>query len=180
MKDLKGQTFGRLTVIEHIGFTKSRNAIWKCQCVCGNVKDVRSADLIKGTTQSCGCLFKEVAGSYKKLDRGLAARNDLYAKYKRKAQARNIVFDLPIDVFETITQKNCYYCGIQPYRENRINNKTGSYIYNGIDRVDNTKGYVENNVVACCKHCNQAKSDMTVKEFDAWIIRLHNHRKNTL
>lgn len=57
-KDLTGQRFNRLTVIER-DFDKkdkSRQAWWKCKCDCGNEISVRSHCLISGNTQSCGCL----------------------------------------------------------------------------------------------------------------------------
>lgn len=56
-KDLTGQTFGRLTVIEYAGHSK-----YKCRCSCGSGKEiiVASSDLKSGHTSSCGCLSKEV------------------------------------------------------------------------------------------------------------------------
>ena len=60
LKDLTGQTFGRLTVIERAENNKYNQARWKCSCECGNITIVQSANLIKGTTKSCGCLKKEI------------------------------------------------------------------------------------------------------------------------
>ena len=37
--------------------------------------------------------------------------------------------------------------------------------YNGIDRVDSSKGYLPNNVVACCTTCNRMKLDHSRNEF---------------
>lgn len=63
-QDLIGMIFGRLTVIERAEdyVTKSgkHQAMWKCQCDCGNIKVVRSATLKNGTSTSCGCLHKKV------------------------------------------------------------------------------------------------------------------------
>lgn len=56
-KDLTGQRFGRLTVIEYYGKGK-RGAMWSCQCDCGNTAIVCSADM-KKSTKSCGCLRQE-------------------------------------------------------------------------------------------------------------------------
>lgn len=33
--DIKGLKFGKLTVIEKIGVTKSKNALWRCKWLCG-------------------------------------------------------------------------------------------------------------------------------------------------
>src|SRR5215475_7516773 len=58
-KDIKGQRFGRLFVLEHAG-TVRRLAVWKCRCTCGVELIVRGAALRNGNTRSCGCLDKEV------------------------------------------------------------------------------------------------------------------------
>lgn len=67
LKDLTGQKFGRLTVIERgerpIG-TKTKGAFWVCRCECGNIKTIRGSDLTRGLTQSCGCLQKERRAEY--------------------------------------------------------------------------------------------------------------------
>lgn len=58
-KDLTGQTFGRLTVLERTGIAKNRNIKWLCVCICGNQKEIVSSSLISSITLSCGCLQKE-------------------------------------------------------------------------------------------------------------------------
>jgi hypothetical protein len=45
--------------------------------------------------------------------------------------------------------------------------------YNGIDRVDSTKGYFNENVVSCCKVCNRAKSNLSLDEFKEWISKVY-------
>lgn len=40
--------------------------------------------------------------------------------------------------------------------------------HNGIDRIDSNDGYVQGNVVPCCKYCNMAKMDRTQDEFLKW------------
>ena len=64
MKDLTGQTFGRLTAERMIGMTSKwkRNVyIWKCRCECGEVASVTQPQLVYGRTKSCGCLRREHA-----------------------------------------------------------------------------------------------------------------------
>lgn len=39
-KNLKGQVFGRLTVLEENGRTSDNRILWKCQCACGNICNV--------------------------------------------------------------------------------------------------------------------------------------------
>lgn len=61
MIDMVGQKFGRLTVIE-FSHRKGKNYYWKCICDCGNpeIRIVQVQGLKRGTTQSCGCLNKEI------------------------------------------------------------------------------------------------------------------------
>lgn len=63
-KDLAGEKYGRLTVVEHIGFTNpnkygQRHAIWKCRCDCGNYT-TKTTDVIKRGKSSCGCRKTEI------------------------------------------------------------------------------------------------------------------------
>lgn len=60
VKDLTGQKFGRWTVIERASSDKDGNARWKCQCECGNIKEIKGRNLRRGESKSCGCLKKEI------------------------------------------------------------------------------------------------------------------------
>ena len=53
-----GYKFGSLTVIRYVD-----NFSWECKCDCGNIKIVREANLLNGTTKSCGCLRKLIIDS---------------------------------------------------------------------------------------------------------------------
>lgn len=58
VKDLLGQRFGLLTVVERAPNIGGR-AAWRCKCDCGGEKIARSSNLQKGNTQSCGCKNKK-------------------------------------------------------------------------------------------------------------------------
>ena len=62
-KDLTGQLFGNLTVIERVGSDNHNNALWLCQCKCGVKKIIPGQSLIKGQSKSCGCIKSQ--GEYK-------------------------------------------------------------------------------------------------------------------
>ena len=59
IKDLIGQKFNRLLVIEKIGSNKNKQIEWLCKCDCGKTKVVTSYLLTSGQRRSCGCLHKE-------------------------------------------------------------------------------------------------------------------------
>ena len=57
IKDLTGQKFGKLTVIEYLGIFNHK-ARFECICECGNTKVVTGVHLRNGHVRSCGCLAK--------------------------------------------------------------------------------------------------------------------------
>lgn len=59
IKDLTGQKFGRLTVLNHIYVDKKPYSRWLCRCDCGNEVVRTRGDLTSGHSRSCGCLAKE-------------------------------------------------------------------------------------------------------------------------
>ena len=52
----------------------------------------------------------------------------------------------------------------------------GPYVYNGVDRVDNERGYSLENCVPCCKFCNRMKRDLGKKEFLEHIKNIYNEQ----
>ena len=60
LKNLAGQRFGKLTVLERD--TEQKNAekvYWKCLCDCGNTVSIMGGQLKSGKTMSCGCLISK-------------------------------------------------------------------------------------------------------------------------
>lgn len=178
-KDETGNKYGKLTVLR-LDET-SKRVRWICKCDCGNEISLLGTSLRHGSKHknisSCGCYAKEMNA----LAKGQAAFNRLYGSYKKSAKERGLVFELTEEEFKELTQQNCYYCNRKPYREfisgyfKGEKRGNGTYIYNGIDRVDNTKGYTKDNVVPCCKDCNMMKRDMEQKEFFNFIERVYNY-----
>ena len=87
-----------------------------------------------------------------------------FKMYVRGAKLRGIVFDLTFEQFMTFWQKPCHYSG-----------HTIATI--GLDRVDNTKGYVVGNVVPCCTTCNRFKRKMDPMDYVAHCASVVNHFK---
>ncbi len=55
LKDRTGKRYGNLIALSFSGMARGGNAMWKVQCDCGKVWDVRGSDLRSGNTTSCGC-----------------------------------------------------------------------------------------------------------------------------
>jgi len=61
IKDLKGERYGKLVVMDFYPDKKASNgaSFWRCKCDCGNEKIANSSYLQRGVLNSCGCLAKE-------------------------------------------------------------------------------------------------------------------------
>lgn len=176
--DLTNKSFGRWFVIGFNGFvtktgsSNSKRTTWLCKCSCGTIKAVNSAQLIEGSSKSCGCLRRELSIVSRLLPKGLAARNALLSSYKASASKRGINWNLDKHKFDLLIKCNCFYCGDEPL--NVFRSRNGICTYNGIDRVDNTEGYTDSNVVTCCRKCNIAKNTMTQVEFLSLVEKIYS------
>lgn len=152
--------------------------MWKVICDCGT-EGIRTSYILKsGKSKSCGCWSAELSGFKRRLPNNKAARNANILKYKSSALKRGITWGLTNEEFNEITSSNCYYCGIEPKQICKVGGSRSydcSIVYNGIDRLDNNKGYEPDNCVPFCKICNRAKDIMTEKEFLDWVGRVFNH-----
>jgi len=59
IRDLSGQTFGRLTVLEQAQNNEAGRVCWRCICTCGKECVVTAHGLKTGKSKSCGCLKRE-------------------------------------------------------------------------------------------------------------------------
>lgn len=182
--DLTGLRFNRWTVIEYSGF-KNNSVHWLCVCDCGNKKEVTSLSLRTNQSRSCGCYKSEVTAKRNRskpvyqLPSGEAATNKIMNGYKQSEKKRNILFGLTKEQFRDLIFKACDYCGIPPSTATRNRRYNGQILYNGIDRVDNSKGYTVENCVTCCETCNRAKLKMGQQEFFDWVKRIAEHLHKT-
>ncbi|MBE3139499.1 MAG: hypothetical protein IMZ53_02845 [Thermoplasmata archaeon] len=98
-----------------------------------------------------------------------AAFDALYYNYKRTARIREYAFTLTKEEFLELTKSDCFYCGTEPKQyKSKYGNKSRKgipFVYNGIDRVDNSVGYEYANCVPCCKTCNRMKGCLGFNEF---------------
>lgn len=179
--NLIGKRFGRLLVIKKAAVNSKNYIIWECLCDCGNIKYLLTTHLrrTKKGVKSCGCLRKEFLGNIARREKGQNGFSCLKNKYKKSAKSRNLSFNLSKEQLMILFKGNCFYCNIEPLQISV--DETGStpeaikhseFIYNGIDRLDNTKGYEMDNCASCCKMCNWMKLNFTLEQFFSKIKRI--------
>lgn len=88
-----------------------------------------------------------------------------FTTYQKGATKRGLSFGISFDEFLYLLSQSCHYCGT-PSDNGKM----------GIDRKDNTKGYVLENSLPCCYLCNRAKGDKPYEEFILWVVRLAQYR----
>lgn len=146
-----------LTLIEIIRDDNHRKFI--CRCDCG--KHTTIAPNKFGRTKSCGC-FKNKRGETNHCFTGY---KEIYGRQwwqlKKNAKIRNIGFDLDIeDVWDLYLQQNrkCALTQLDIYFGPK--NWTAS-----IDRIDNKKHYIINNIQIVHKDINKIKMDLSTDYF---------------
>lgn len=180
-----GTKHGKLTVLsfshyKHIT-SKRMYSYWNCICECGTKKVIDNAGLMSGSVKSCGCLqIEKLKELHKKNIKPDAPFYFVLKTYIRGAKDRNFTWDLTETEFREITSSDCYYCGESPSRmatsNGNQNFKGNLYTYNGIDRVDNNKGYEKDNIVPCCNTCNMLKGIYSQESFLSKVIEIYKHQ----
>jgi hypothetical protein len=98
---------------------------------------------------------------------------ELFKDYRKSAKKKNLDFFLSLNMFLTFVNSRCFYCdsdfsNSKGYRQDL----TIRVWYNGIDRIDNSKGYIEGNIVTCCWKCNQWKKADSIDDFLSHVRKL--------
>lgn len=139
IKNIKNEKFGRLTVVKFIK-RADRKTYWECICDCGNTIITTQNNLQRGSTKSCGCLFKE--GNNKKNNLSNSRLYHIWRNMKARCYRKN-----------SSSYKNYGAKGIIVCEEWKNNFMTfyNWAIANGyddnltIDRIDNNRMYEPNN-----------------------------------
>lgn len=168
MNNISGQRFSRLVAIEPVG-KYHHDIVWKFRCDCGKVIDTRGWLVTTGRTKSCGCYNAERTRETHALSFGEASFNTIIRDYKYRCKRKHTEFSLDKEDFRKLITGNCFYCGKEPNQKRDNPNYLGEFIYNGIDRLDNTKGYTIENCVTCCRKCNTMKGNLNFDEFKTLI-----------
>ena len=157
LKDRVGRKYNYLTVLKQSDVQRLPNKIlWDCRCVCGKIIEVSSGNLARGQ-QSCGCMRRAIAPN-KSGDRVIAIQKYVFQRnVQGTAKQRNIPIEIGFETFAELSMKPCYYCGCEPHKcvsdkrhgnhNNRRRVSDTIIYYNGLDRLDNTRGYTADNVI---------------------------------
>lgn len=162
-----GLKFNSLTVVKH---SREKKA-YECLCDCGKTVYARGWALKSGRHASCGC-----AGRDPLLPDHMAAKNNIYSNYKKAAKKRGYEFLLSKEEFIELISGACHYCGtIGSLASSAAAHK--DFRHNGVDRVDNSIGYLKENTVSCCAACNRSKGVLGLEAWAEWLRVLIEHQQ---
>lgn len=205
VKDRTGQKSNRLT-FKSYAYTKNKKVYWNVVCGCGNKKVIRSDSKVKScgcllkevnTGRRLG--YKQISDKEFIKNSILSSQRSVYKTYSDG--------NLSFEDFLNLSSKNCYYCNKPPSNKTNIyikqdgthktrkkKNKNGDvyitqmsfreclsecyFIYNGLDRIDQTLPHDKENIIPCCSECNYMKRNMSkndlvekIKEIYSWITQ---------
>lgn len=178
-KNLVGMVFGKLTVIRKTKIKNNNDKYFRtaylCKCECGNTLKTTLSKLNKNKVKSCGCGRSHSDPAAPRL----SSAKKVYSHHNYNDG------DLLFDDFLKLSQQKCYYCGIKysnscnifsidGRRASDFSIKNGTFLYNGLDRKNNSLPHNKNNIVPCCFKCNWAKNKMNFNEFKSWIKKVYN------
>jgi hypothetical protein len=163
-----GERYGKWLIVRPAKKDAKGRVFFWCQCDCGTLREVWSGNLLDGGSRSCGCAAKQAQKEKFTLPNNGAAINSLFYRYQRGADRRGHAWALSSDLFGRLIQEPCHYCGKTESNTQTCANTGKVFRYNGIDRADNSLGYLPDNVVPCCKVCNVLKGTRDASEFIEW------------
>ena len=164
-KNEVGNRYGRLVVQSRAGSTAKWQALWNCQCDCGNTIVVLGYNLRSGNSKSCGCYNPERSTTHGMVnspeykswammkDRCTNPNNPRYANYG----GRGITFDKAFETFEG------FFAELGPKPDPTYT----------IERIDNNKGYEPGNVRWA------TRAEQNRNKSNNWFLT-HNGKTQTL
>jgi len=195
ISDSIGKKINSLLILERIGKRKV-----KCQCECGNIKEIDFYDIKRNFTKSCGCQANSSENREKSrirankmreegiLNTGGDYSTDAMTPFRYTWKCINNKFskrkpvDISIEDLSTIWDKQngiCPYSKIKLILPTHTNLKEfKSYMYASLDRIDSNEGYTINNCQFISRSLNYAKNSMSHNEFEDFLIILRNGGKN--
>ena len=88
-----------------------------------------------------------------------------FKQYEASAKRRRHEFNLTEELFRTLYNADCTYCG-----------KSNS---NGVDRINNSIGYTKENSCPCCEICNKMKWKLSEDVFKEQVQKIYQNLFNS-
>jgi hypothetical protein len=173
-KDYTGQKFNKLIAIKHLHYKNGRT-IWLFRCDCGKEVELRSNVVTTGNTTSCGCMAHSTGKENKCWKGYKEISGTVLKRIKQNAKMRNLEFSVSIEYLWNLfinQNRKCVYSGVELcFPKTSIDYSATA----SLDRIDNSKGYVEENLQWIHKRIQDMRFDKTNEEFMKWIKLIYEN-----
>lgn len=183
LKDLTGQQFGEWTVLFRVHHDR-KHTMWKCKCSCGLTKDVYSTHLIQGNTHKCTkCTGLGKRGKNHGQYTGYGdICGDYWGSIRRGANAqkgyrKQIDFSITIEYAWNLFLKQNRRCALSNIPIFIDFKKYEHEHTASLDRIDNTKGYIEGNVQWVHKEVNMMKRTLDQDYFIYFCKKIAEYKE---
>lgn len=154
--DLRGQSFGRLSVLDRTEPKPDGAIWWNCQCECGGHRVARGSDLKRGFVQSCGCIRRELPEM--RVKHGEARKRNPSRLYRIWQAMRDRTGNSRASKYEYYGGRGITVCPewhvFEPFRDWALAHGYADNL--SIDRIDNNGNYEPAN-------CRWATQSMQVR-----------------
>lgn len=175
--EMTGQKIGKLTVLSEYGEKSNKCLIWLCRCDCGEEIKVKGKYLRNGDTKSCGCISKGNAHNrtgYKNLS------GSYWYHVKSNASRRGVPFEISDKFAQELLEKQGSKCALTGVEIRLVLNYRDDYLQQtaSLDRIDNAKGYTEDNVWWVHKEINIMRNQLTINKFVDWCQKIVRYQQD--
>lgn len=164
----------KFTIIEYSENTRP-NILVKCP-YCENAILAKPHTLVSGHTKSCGCIHG--------LKRRRGTKNissTFWSRLIQHAKARGLDIEISIQDLEELLLKQNFKCALSgiPISVGYGSLKKSGEVTGSVDRIDNNKGYLKDNIQFVHKDINWMKQDFNQDIFLEYCYKIYRkHHKN--
>lgn len=177
-----GDRFGRLVVLgledKALAGRPPKNGaertVAHVRCDCGAEKHVRPGNLVNGNTDSCGCLRRE-KGSRARGWKGVGVvPRSFWNRIEKGARDRKLELSTTLEHIAALYEQQGRRCALTGWEIGFGEETTAS-----LDRIDSSRGYVDDNVQWVHKSINKMKLDHAQEDFVRLCRAVADHNRRT-
>lgn len=184
-QSLIGVKKGNQEIVSFSHYNEKQRRVFNIKCnYCNNdyISTIENFRDVRKSGNSCQKCSNIQNKSYETLTMSESQFGIIYSNYKSRAKSKGIEFTLDKNLFKNLIFSNCHYCNSEPnkFRIDRVKGSReidNSFLSNGIDRIDSSKGYIEGNLLSCCEDCNKAKRNLSYSQFLELIKDIYENLK---
>lgn len=172
-----GDKFGSLKPIRWLDKRVTGKSSWECRCDCGKIIVVITSKLVNNQ-RSCGCMNNMVGENHHTWKGCGEIYGFYFSKLRWGAIKRNLEFKISIDYLWSLFLKQNRKCALSGLPISFAVSTNKSLQTASLDRIDNSKGYIEGNVQWVHKDINNMKKGMTEELLIHYSKAIHSYQSS--